>query len=510
MTQSSNSKGVAADRTIVILSRGARLAPMFRATALELARHYRVVVLMYNRTEHEIWRTVPGIVCVDLQAEIRAEVARHQSDLAERTKVIESEIRMPLYKAASNYLLYRRFAREYHHSWPPFYDSEQHMMEEYVGSYGVLSRILDEYRPVLILHEAIDLVTTVVALAVCYRRQIFNWGLILAPAMGDGAMILYYGLRRLNFMCQYLASSPHLITRENRLRARALITKARSQGLPTVSHVETRRSALAHPLLSVRQLLRAGATRSPALLLERLRNWRWLERRLEHAIPQQPFILYLMHLQPEASTSSQSPRWIDQERIIEQVAVNAPHGIHIVVKENPQCYGWRGERYFGPLAAFENVHLIHPLVPTETLLRRANALLTITGSAGMESILLGTRVAVLGRPFYADAPGVRKLDLPEQIFSELADPSWLSPTPTEIETFVAAYLQSTHDLGEVRPGKKWPAPETLGPRLAKAVRETLNFVDAHHLRPQQFDPGYPLAFARRSKADDAVRESNSA
>lgn len=466
---------------------------MFRATALELARHYRIIVLMYDRTEHEIWKTVPEIVCIDLASEIKAEVARHESDLAERTRAIENEIRLPLYKAASNYLLYRRFAIEYHHSWPPFYESERHMMEEYVGSYGVLSRVLDKYRPILILHEAIDLVTTVVALAAAYQRQIFNWGLILAPAMGDGAMLLYYGLRRSNFVCQYLATNPNLITQGNKARARALIAKARSQGLPTVSHVETRRSALANPLLSARQLLQAGATRSPALLLERARNWLWLGYHLKREIPRQPFILYLMHLQPEASTSSQSPRWVDQERIIEQLAVNAPQGVNIVVKENPQCYGWRGKRYFGSLASFENVHLLHPLVPTQELLRRASALLTITGSAGVEAILMGTRVAVLGRPFYADAPGVRKLDVPEQIFRELADPSWRTPTPADIETFIAAYLQSTHDLGEVVPGKKWPAPEILGPRLAKAVHETLSFVGKQGLRPQQFDPGYPLA-----------------
>jgi len=477
---------------------------MFRATAIELARHYRIVVLMFDRTEHEIWRTAPGILCVDLESEIKAEVARHESRLAERTNEIENEIQMPLYKAASNYLLYRRFSIEYHHSWPPFYDSERHMMEEYVGSYGVLSRILDKYQPVLILHEAIDLVATVVALALAYKRQIFNWGLILAPAMGDGAMILYYGLRRQNFLCQYLVSNPHLIANQNRLRARAMITKVRSHGLPTVSHVETRRSALGSPLRSAHQLLRAGATRSPALLMQRLRNWRWLQRHFKHEIPQQPFILYLMHLQPEASTSSQSPRWVDQERIIEQIAVNAPQGVKIVVKENPQCFGWRGERYFGTLAAFENVHLIHPLVPTQELLRRASVLLTITGSAGVESILLGTRVAVLGRPFYADAAGVRKLDLPEQIFSELLDPSWLPPAPADIETFVAAYLQSTHELGEVRPGEKWPAPATLGPRLAGAVRETLNFVDVHNLQPHQFDPGYPLGPAAGSKSNAAM------
>lgn len=477
---------------------------MFRATAMELARDFRIVVVMFDRAEHAIWRDAPGILFVDLSSEIKAEVVRHETRLAERTREIEGRIGVPLYKAASNYLLYRRFAREYFGSWPPFYDSERHMMEEYVGSYGVLSRILDEHRPVLVLHEAIDLITTFMALALAYQRQIFNLGLILAPGMGDGSMIMYYGLRRQNFVCHYLVRNSHLIADESRLRARALLAKSRNDGLPSVSHVERRRSALASPLRSMPQLLKAGAARRPWLLFERLRNWRWLQHHLRHDMPEKPFILFLMHLQPEASTTSQASRWVDQERIVEQIAVNAPQGISIVVKENPQCFGWRGERYYGALAALENVHLVHPLVSTPDLLRRATALVTITGSAGLESILLGTRVAVLGRPFYIDAPGVRPLDYPEQVFSELADPSWQSPTQADVETFAAAYLQSIHDLGEVRSGEKWPAPGIIGPRFAKAVRQTLNFIDAHHLKPQQFDPGYSLNMPSELISDAAA------
>ena len=509
MTTSLNTaKRAVNDReTIVILSRGARLAAMYREVAIGLARDYHVVVLMADESEHEIWHGSKNIDCLDLAAEIKAEVARHGARLADRTKEIENKIRVPLYKAASNYLLYRRFAKEYYGSWPPFYDSERHMMEEFVGSYGVLSRVLDEHKPVLVLHEAIDLIMTVVALGLAYQRNIFNLGLILAPAMGDGSMILYYGLRRQNFVCHYLVRHPHLITDENSQRARAVIAKVRDDGPPSVSHVEIRRSALANPWSSVRQLLKAGAARRPWLFFERLRNWRWLQHHLRHDIPEKPFILFLMHLQPEASTTSQAPRWVDQERIVEQIAVNAPQGIRIVVKENPQCYGWRGRSYFGPLSELSNVHLCHPLVPTRELIERAEALVTVTGSAGMEAILLGTRVAVLGRPFYIDAPGVRPLDYPEQVFSELADPSWQSPTKKDVETFVAAYLQSVHDLGEVRPGEKWPAPEIIGPRFAKAVRQTLDFIDAHHLQPQQFDPGYPLGMPGGPRADAAAAGS---
>jgi hypothetical protein len=480
--------------TIVILSRGGRLAPMYREAALDLARDYRVVALMYDATEYEIWREAKGIVCIDLAAEMAREVEKHQSRLAERTSEIERETNMPLYKAASNYLLYRRFAKQYTGVWPPFYDTERHMMEEYVGSYGALSRILDEYRPTLILHEALDLVTTLVALALAFHRRIFNIGWMFAPAMSEGTVIYSCGLRRQNFVCSYLTRHPELISAESRQRARALIAKVRDTGSPLLSHVETRRSQLRRPWWLSRALFRSGAWRNPRLVMERWCNLRWLDRNLSHEIPESPFILFLMHLQPEASTASQAPRWVDQERVIEQIAINAPRGIQIVVKENPQCYGWRGKRYFGPLAELPNVRLCHPLVETRELIKRAEALVTITGSAGLEAIMLGTRVATLGRPFYSEFPGVRTLDCPEQIFRELADPSWRSEAfESDRETFIAAYLQSVHPMGEVEAGRKWPLPNLMGPNFAAAVRRTLDFIHEHELTPEEFDPGYPLA-----------------
>ena len=495
--------------TIVILSRGARLGAMYREVARDLARDFRVVALMLDATEHEIWRDADDIVCIDLAAEIAREVDKYRSNLAERTKDIEQETNLPLYRAASNYLLYRRFAKEYLGAWPPFYDTEQHMMEEYVGSHGALSRVLDEYRPVLVIYEALDLVTTLMAMTLAFRRGIFSCGCILAPGMKDGTVIFYHGLRRQNFICSYLMRHPDLITAESVLQARAIIAKGREDGLPPVTHVEWRRSRLIHPWHFAADLLRWGGLRNPRLLFERISNWLWLDRHCSRKLPQSPFILFLMHLQPEASTTSQAPRWVDQGRVVEQMAINAPRGIRIVVKENPQCFGWRGKRYFGALADLANVELCHPLVSTRELIQRAQALVAITGSGGFEAMLHGTRVAVLGRPFYSEFPGVRLLDSPEQIFDELADPTWRPETyEADFETFVAAYVQSVHSLGDVAPGRKWPAPKTVGPNFGAAVRKLLSFIEQHGLKPQDFDPGYPIAGPDASASAAASRSVN--
>jgi len=494
--------------TIVILSRGGRLAPMYRAAAIDLARDYRVVALMYDESDHKIWCGAEGVICIDLAAEIAREVAKHESRLAERTREIESETKLPLYKAASNYLLYRRFAKEYY-GWTPFYETERHMIEEYVGSYGALGRIFDEYRPVLIVHEALDLITTLMALAVAYRRRLFNVGWMFASGMSAGNGVFYYGLRRQNLVCAYLMRHPKLIASESRHQARKVIADAREKGPPLLSYVEARRSRLAQPWQFARDLIRWGGLRSPRRLVGRIANWIWLNRHFSHDMPRSPFILFLMHFQPEASTASQAPRWVDQERIIEQMAVNAPQGLRIVVKENPQCYGWRGKRYFGPLADLANVQFCHPLVSTRELIKRAEALVTITGSAGLEAIMQGTRVAALGRPPYSEFPGVRLLDAPEQIFAELADPAWRPEAyEADCEKFIAAYLQSVQPLGEVEPGRKWPRPDIMGPNFAAGVRRIRAFIEAHRLTPQDFNPGYPIGGPESSEHAASLRHEN--
>src|SRR5262249_50701445 len=150
---------------------------------------------------------------------------------------------------------------------------------------------------------------------------------------------------------------------------------------------------------------------------------------------------------------------------------------------------------FRPLAELTNVRLCHPLVSTYQLIKRAEALVTITGSSGLEAILLGTRVATLGRPFYSEFPGVRVLESPEQIFSALADASWRPEAYLgELETFIPAYLQSVYEMGEAEPGRKWPPPKKMGPNFAAAIIKTLASIREYKLKPEQFDPGYPFRF----------------
>jgi hypothetical protein len=62
-------------------------------------------------------------------------------------------------------------------------------------------------------------------------------------------------------------------------------------------------------------------------------------------------------------------------------------------------------------------------------------------------------------------------------------------------------------LGDVEPGRKWPAPGVMGPRFAGGIRSTLSFITEHGLTPQQFDPGCPLVGPDAAEASTSRRQA---
>jgi hypothetical protein len=201
-----------------------------------------------------------------------------------------------------------------------------------------------------------------------------------------------------------------------------------------------------------------------------------------------------MHRQPEASTASQIPRWVDQEVVIEQMAINAPVGWKIVVKEHPRNYGSRGAEYYARLLDLPNVVLVHPALESDSLIRGCAALVSLTGSAGLEAILLGKPVATLGRPYYSVMPCVRLMDYPDEIWRLLKDRSWIAEAASEQrETWIAAYLQALTYLGPVEYGKIWPPFNVAAPSFAAGLKRTIEFIEVNGLKPRDFNPGWRFA-----------------
>jgi hypothetical protein len=130
----------------------------------------------------------------------------------------------------------------------------------------------------------------------------------------------------------------------------------------------------------------------------------------------------------------------------------------------------------------------------------------LTGSAGLEAILLGKPVATLGRPYYSVMPCVRLMDYPDEIWRLLKDRSWLAGAASDQrETWIAAYLQALTHLGPVEYGKIWPRFDVAAPSFAAGLRRTIEFIEVNRLKPSDFDPGWKFSdFAECSPGTQTV------
>jgi len=491
--------------TVFILSRGRRLEKHFLEIGRALTQTHRVIFICFDPTkaegdavpkEMEQWKPFPNVVTFNLNEEIKTRFAKRlhaRKSLSESLEEAEASAGITLNLAASNYLLYQRFAREYFGRWDGYCGTFDEIAEEFLGSYDFFSEIIDQFQPSLIFCELPDLVSHRVAAALGVKKGVFTVGNQFVTSYEKGHVFLNSGTNRINVLLDHFLRKPELLRSESLLAADRACLRAQSHQLPEAKHIQNYRDRSKSPWLN---RLKKGSSvfeKTSDLPLKLLRsaqfiqNTRWLERNMQHELPKERYILFPLHHQPEAATSLVAPRWVNQESICEQLAVHAPADIHIVVKENPRTYGYRGKSYFGPLLRLPNVHLLHPGFDNGSAFARAEAVMAISGTSAMECIMLQKRVAVLSDTFYSAYSQLRKLDFPDEIYRHLKDPSWAPQNETaDRRAFVAAYIQSSFFVGEGVGGSAWAAPEDVGPRYANGLREFMSVVRRDNLNPREF------------------------
>jgi hypothetical protein len=127
-----------------------------------------------------------------------------------------------------------------------------------------------------------------------------------------------------------------------------------------------------------------------------------------------PYVLYPLHVQPEASTLVQAPFYLDQVALIDDVARSLPVGYRLYVKEHAASRGRRPLGFYERIKSILGVHLLSPDVPAWPLIQHAAAIVVITGTMGWEGVMLQKPVATFGNVFYNDLPFVYKAkDLPK-------------------------------------------------------------------------------------------------
>ncbi len=118
------------------------------------------------------------------------------------------------------------------------------------------------------------------------------------------------------------------------------------------------------------------------------------------------YVLFLLHFQPEGTSSFFGKIFIDQLLAIEKLKKLIPKNWNIVVKEHPrQHFLLRDIFFFKRLNTIENAIYIEK-GDTKELIKNCQFVSTITGTGSIEAIHQNKKVLLFGRAWFSECPGV--------------------------------------------------------------------------------------------------------
>ena len=136
------------------------------------------------------------------------------------------------------------------------------------------------------------------------------------------------------------------------------------------------------------------------------------------------YVYVPLQFQPEMTTSALGGVFRDQALMVECLADLVPDGVRILVKENPKQRAYmRGPMFFHRLRRIPSVTLVPSWADTHALVGGAEAVATVTGTAGWEAIVAGTPALVFGRAWYRQMPGVTEWR-PDLTWDEVTGQRW--------------------------------------------------------------------------------------
>jgi len=124
----------------------------------------------------------------------------------------------------------------------------------------------------------------------------------------------------------------------------------------------------------------------------------------EKFVPDEKYVYFPLHLQPEATTMLLAPFYLNQLSVIENLSKAIPVGYRLVIKEHPNMLGARPMSFYRRLKHLPNVRLIHPFENGFEVVKHAALIFTLTGTAGLEGLLMKKPVIVLGETYYRLCP----------------------------------------------------------------------------------------------------------
>ncbi len=130
-----------------------------------------------------------------------------------------------------------------------------------------------------------------------------------------------------------------------------------------------------------------------------------LEVKFSDFNPDEQYFFYPFQLEPEAGVYIQGHGiYMNQVKLIQNIAAQLPPGVLLYVKDHPHDFGYRSASDYLSITKIPNIRLLKSNIPGKQVIYNSLGVMTITGTAGFEAIMLGKRVYAFGKTYYSKCP----------------------------------------------------------------------------------------------------------
>ena len=175
-------------------------------------------------------------------------------------------------------------------------------------------------------------------------------------------------------------------------------------------------------------------------------------------LPAEPFVFFPLHLIPEAMLLAVNPGWTDQLAVIRLLSASLPAGYRLVVKDHPLAGGSHVPGFYDAIQRLENVVLLPETMDSRSIIKKAELIVTIGGTVGLEAMLLGIPAMILGQSFYSVMDTLLRPpqdinNMPYALKDILCNGKHPSAEDMEqdLQTFFAAWISLMHPAGLANP-----------------------------------------------------------
>lgn len=360
-------------------------------------------------------------------------------ELYDKVKRVEKETGLNLYESYSNYFYYGRLAEEAKIRSTSYWKSKRDLATEYLGAYDFMTRILSKYDLKFCYHDTIDMILLQMIEAFSKLNNFGFYHTLIRQGVFDERALLTCGIKRKSpIFIKELQNNAE--AKEKEYVEKKILSFREEKPIPKYL------SEKSNSIITFNEIKRIPSRiKNLKYGFNRIINRQYLNSATKNFDLEstKDYILFFLHHQPESTTTSAAAKYVDQWKIIEDIAANAPSDLNIVIKGHPWSFGWQGKDYFEKMVRLPNVHLAPVYYPGKELITNAKLVLTINGSVGLEALLYDTPIYTLGDPWYSVPGYIENMDTPLDVINVWENPKTISHE-TKVKFLAAVYRASIY------------------------------------------------------------------